>query len=79
MTTHRPSAQIYAFPAGGRPRAHSLEQHSGAAVIASLAAARAARSEQITDSRSDCGSGWYHEAAVREAEALAALAAPSRK
>jgi hypothetical protein len=68
MTTHRPSAQIYAFPPGGRPRAQSLEQHTGAAVIASLAAARAARSEEVGATSSDCGGAWYHEAAVREAE-----------
>jgi hypothetical protein len=68
MTTHRPSAKIYAFPAGGRPRALAVEQQSGAAVIASLEAARAARPEPAKGPRADCGGAWYHEAAVREAE-----------
>jgi hypothetical protein len=68
MTTHRPSAKIYAFPAGGRPRALAVEQQSSPAVIASLASARAARSEQVNVSSAPCSSSWYHEAAVREAE-----------
>ena len=62
MTTHRPSAKIYAFPAGGRPRALAVEQQSGAAVIASLASTRAA-----PVNRAACNGSWYHEAAVREA------------
>ncbi len=60
--SHRPSAKIYQFPAGGR-----------AALIGAREAARPA-----VDAKHDrmvkvvVGSGcWYHEAAVEEAAALA--------
>jgi len=54
MTTQldQPSAKIYAFPAGGR-----------AAHRAGKPAPLAPQYEEAP-----CGSGWYHEAAVEEAE-----------
>jgi hypothetical protein len=67
MMTQETSAKIFAFPAGGRPRSVSVELPAGTAVIASLAAVRAARAEPEHVTASGNGS-WYHEAAVREAE-----------
>jgi hypothetical protein len=69
--TQATSAKIFAFPAGGRPRSVSVELPEGTAVIASLAAVRAARAEAehvATATRADCAGSWYHEAAIREAE-----------
>jgi hypothetical protein len=65
--TQETSAKIFAFPAGGRPRSVSVELPAGTAVIATLAAVRAARAEPEHVAATGNGS-WYHEAAVREAE-----------
>jgi hypothetical protein len=55
---HRESAKIYPFPAGGRG--------SFAGRRVGIKAAVEFPSAQIAD----CGSGWYHEAAIREAEQM---------
>jgi hypothetical protein len=74
MMTQETSAKIFAFPAGGRPRSVSVELPVGTAVVASLAAVRAARAERVEPEAEPehvaaSGNGsWYHEAAVREAE-----------
>jgi hypothetical protein len=70
MTTqlHQPSAQIFAFPAGGRTSRGG--QRPGAK---SLARPTAARFSTVY------GSGWYHEAAVKEAERSAEAEKPVRQ
>jgi hypothetical protein len=62
MTAHRDTATIYAFPSGGRASRGGNRKgepaHPPPAKIA----------------HAECGSGWYHEAAVEEAEHASALA-----
>ncbi len=61
---HRPTAKIYTFPSGGRappPRYQTASKPSSRTT-----SARAVHDEQIV--RAEYGSGWYHEAAVEEAE-----------
>ena len=56
-TTQRESAKIYQFPAGGRGAKSTGRAPQGK--IKELSAQYAV---------TDYGSGWYHDAAVREAE-----------
>ena len=56
-TSQRESAKIYQFPAGGRG---AKSTGRGPQAKAKELSAQYA----VTD----CGSGWYHDAAVREAE-----------
>jgi hypothetical protein len=60
MTTssHRESAKIYQFPSGGRTSLRASGEPAEA--TAELASRRVAKTA--------CGSGWYHEAAIEEAE-----------
>ena len=60
---HRPTAKIYTFPSGGRapPRYQTVSKSS-----TRTSSARTVHDEQIV--RAEYGSGWYHEAAVEEAE-----------
>lgn len=66
-TTHRDSAKVYAFPPGGRASRGGSHRKG---VPAQPTPAKVVESE--------CGSGWYHEAAVAEAEHASALAKPVR-
>jgi len=70
MTTqlHRPTAKIYAFPAGGR--AGRSGRRPGAKTPAPQT------SPLVTEA--EFGSCWYHEAAVEEAEQAPKLASPMR-
>jgi hypothetical protein len=54
---YRESATIYEFPAGGRAAFGSLRDASKPAAVTSLRVPKTV-----------FGSGWYHEAAVQEAE-----------
>lgn len=56
-TAQRESAKIYQFPAGGRGSKSTSRGPQGK--IKELSAQYAV---------ADCGSGWYHDAAVRDAE-----------
>lgn len=58
----RQSAQIYQFPIGGRGAASSRAVTVGAALHTDVADIAPV----------ECGSGWYHEAAIRQTD-------PSRK
>ena len=61
MTTnvHSGSAQIYQFPARGRFAVGALREDSKPALVPVL-------SPRVA--RAACGSGWYHEEAILEAE-----------
>ena len=56
-SSHRASAQIYQFPARGRFAASIARDETPAAKTISPQAVKAAG-----------GSGWYHEAAIEDAE-----------
>jgi len=61
-TAHRETAMLYAFPSGGR---------------ASRGGNRKGAPEHLPPAKiaqAECGSGWYHEAAVEEAERASVLA-----
>ena len=62
MTTNsdRESAKIYQFPAPGRFAANQRDETKPNATLTS---------QQVV--KTGVGSGWYHEAAIEEASALA--------
>lgn len=55
----RESARIYQFPAGGRSALGGKRRDEFKPATAQLSA----RVNEVA-----CGDGWYHEAAIREAE-----------
>ena len=61
-TAHRETATLYAFPSGGR--ANRGGSRKGAP----------AHPPPAKIAQAECGSGWYHEAAVEEAERASVLA-----
>ena len=65
-TTHRESARIYEFPAGGR----AIRKGSSARGLPQMTAPKLAEVEY--------GNCWYHDDAVEEAEHTTALARPIR-
>jgi len=66
MTSHsqRPTAKIYAFPAGGRPPPSRQREAGKTTNVPPRPAAAAERAPKMS-----FGSAWYHQAAVDEAEA----------
>jgi hypothetical protein len=58
ISSHRESAKIYQFPSG--PRSWPRDLGEPADKAAELASRRVAKTAS--------GSGWYHEAAIEEAE-----------